>query len=189
MARARPGKFCEAFAKRCAAVPAQFGQIVSVKTILAPIDFSSISEAVIAEAVELASIIDARVVLLAVIQPPAAVADYAPVLQNIAEITAVGERTTARRLAKLRARLEAASIPVETARLVGSPGDQILAEARRRDADYIVMGSHGHTALYDLIVGSTTHAVLKRAPCPVIVIPASRPVNHSRPGKKMQHTT
>jgi nucleotide-binding universal stress UspA family protein len=35
-----------------------------------------------------------------------------------------------------------------------------------------VMGSHGHTALYDLLVGSTTHGVLMRAICPVVIIPA-----------------
>jgi nucleotide-binding universal stress UspA family protein len=34
-----------------------------------------------------------------------------------------------------------------------------------------VMGSHGHTAFYDLLVGSTTHAVLKRAKCPVVIVP------------------
>jgi nucleotide-binding universal stress UspA family protein len=36
------------------------------------------------------------------------------------------------------------------------------------------MGSHGHTALYDLIAGSTTTRVLKGAPCPVVVVPAQK---------------
>jgi len=30
------------------------------------------------------------------------------------------------------------------------------------------MGTHGHGAIYDLLVGSTTHGVLEKAPCPVL---------------------
>ena len=33
------------------------------------------------------------------------------------------------------------------------------------------MGSHGHTALYDLLAGSTATGVIKRAPCPVVIMP------------------
>ena len=52
----------------------------------------------------------------------------------------------------------------------------ILAQAKIEDADYIVMGSHGHTALYDLLVGSTTHGVLMRAGCPVVITPGPKAV-------------
>ena len=47
----------------------------------------------------------------------------------------------------------------------------ILKTAEEQRADFIVMGSHGHTAFYDFLVGSTTHGVLKSAPCPVVVLP------------------
>jgi nucleotide-binding universal stress UspA family protein len=36
------------------------------------------------------------------------------------------------------------------------------------------MGSHGHGAFYDLLVGSTTQGVLKRATCPVVIVPTSK---------------
>jgi nucleotide-binding universal stress UspA family protein len=36
------------------------------------------------------------------------------------------------------------------------------------------MGSHGHTAFYDLLVGSTTHGVLMRANCPVVIVPPEK---------------
>jgi nucleotide-binding universal stress UspA family protein len=58
-------------------------------------------------------------------------------------------------------------------RLAGAaPPQLIAAEAGRRSADYIVVGSHGHTALYELLVGCTTGGVPKKARCPVTVIPA-----------------
>jgi nucleotide-binding universal stress UspA family protein len=114
------------------------------------------------------------VVLLTVIQPPAAVADYAPLLQDIAEITAAGEKAAATRLASLQEKLRADGVTSECVQVVGAPVHHIAAEAERVDADYIVMGSHGHTALYELLVGSTTHGILKRAACPVVIVPASK---------------
>jgi nucleotide-binding universal stress UspA family protein len=145
-----------------------------MKTILAPVDFSSATDAVIAEATSLAKAVDGKVVLLTVIQPPAAVADYAPLLQDIAEITAAGEKAAATRLASLQEKLRADGVTSECVQVVGAPVPHIAAEAERVDADYIVMGSHGHTALYELLVGSTTHGILKRAACPVVIVPASK---------------
>jgi len=145
-----------------------------MKTILAPVDFSSATDAVIAETLSLARAVNGRVVLLTVIQPPAAVADYAPLLQDIAEITAAGEKAAATRLANLQEKLRADGVTAECVQVVGSPIHHIAAEAERVDADYIVMGSHGHTALYELLVGSTTHGILKRATCPVVIVPASK---------------
>jgi Universal stress protein family len=48
--------------------------------------------------------------------------------------------------------------------------------ARPLEAAYIVLGSHGHTALYELIVGGTAAGILRDASCPVLIIPPpSRP--------------
>lgn len=145
-----------------------------MKTILTPVDFSGVTDAVLAEAASLAHAVKGRIVLLSVIQPPAAVADYAPLLQDIAEITAAGEKAAAAKLARLQEKLQADGIESETVQVVGSPVQHITSEAERTDADYIVMGSHGHTALYELLVGSTTHGVLKRAHCPVVIVPAGK---------------
>jgi nucleotide-binding universal stress UspA family protein len=49
--------------------------------------------------------------------------------------------------------------------------ESIVAEAQRLNADMIVVGSHHHGALYNLVVGSVTGDVLKRAKCPVLVVP------------------
>jgi nucleotide-binding universal stress UspA family protein len=143
-----------------------------MKTILAPLDFSRVSEAVVAEATALARALDGRVVLLAVIQPPVVNYEYAAVMDNLAEITAAGERNAERRIAEIEEKLKAAGVPSESVQVVGGPIPLIIEQAKKVDADYIVMGSHGHTAFYDLLVGSTTHGVLMRAPCPVVIIPA-----------------
>ncbi len=64
---------------------------------------------------------------------------------------------------------------IATSRLVsGFAAGNIVEQASELNAAYVVLGSHGHTAIYDLLVGSTTHAVLKKAPCPVVVVPAEK---------------
>ena len=143
-----------------------------MKTILAPLDFSKVSDAVVAESIALARAFSGRVVLLAVVQPPVVNYEYAAVMDNLAEITAAGERNAERRLSELEAKFKAEGVPVESVQLVGGPIPLIIEQAKKVSADYIVMGSHGHTAFYDLLVGSTTHGVLTRASCPVVIIPA-----------------
>ena len=158
-----------------------------MKTILAPIDFSGVSDEVLAQAAALARSLDGHVVLLTVIQPPKVIAEYAPLLQDIAEITLAGEKASALKLAGLQEKLRRDFISCETVQVVGTPVAHILAEARRTGADYIVMGSHGHTALYDLLVGSTTHGVLSRATCPVVVVPAG--MTARRPEQTMERAS
>jgi nucleotide-binding universal stress UspA family protein len=144
-----------------------------MKTILAPVDFSTASEAVITHATTLAKAYDARLVLLSVVQPPLITSDYGPLVDNIAEIVAAAERSATERLEKVRLQVAHTVSAVETELAGGPPVQAITDAATRFSADFIVMGSHGHTALYDLVIGSTTHGVLKRAKCPVVIIPAA----------------
>ena len=144
-----------------------------MKTILAPIDFSPASAAVITQATSLAQAVQGRLVLLSVVQPPIITSDYGPLVENIAEIIAAAERSAAERLEKVRTQVSPSVAGIETELAGGAPVQAIVDAATRFQADFIVMGSHGHTALYDLVIGSTTHGVLKRAKCPVLIIPAS----------------
>ncbi len=143
-----------------------------MKTILAPIDFSPASNAVVAQATALAKTIQARLVLLSVVQPPIISSDYGPLVENIAEIIAAAERSAAERREKIRTQVAGDVLAIETELAGGPPVQAIVDAAARFSADFIVMGSHGHNALYDLVIGSTTHGVLKRAKCPVLIIPA-----------------
>lgn len=145
-----------------------------MKTILAPIDFSGATHAVVSEAARLAAAMEGKVVLLSIIQPPVITSEYAPLMENMAEITAAGEKAAAKQLARLQESVQHQNVPCETVQLSGAPVQHIIDQAAKYAVDYIVMGSHGHTALYDLLVGSTTHGVLLRAACPVVIMPAEK---------------
>jgi nucleotide-binding universal stress UspA family protein len=168
------GKIRACFYKSCVAETRSEDYTAHMKTILAPIDFSRVSDSVVNEATALARALEGHVVLLAVIQPPVVINEYAVMIDHMSEITAAGERNAARQLEKLEERIKGEFVDVESVQVVGAPVPNILEQADRCHADYIVMGSHGHTAFYDLLVGSTTHGVLMRAKCPVVIVPSAQ---------------
>lgn len=47
---------------------------------------------------------------------------------------------------------------------------EILAEAREEKADLIALGTHGHTGVRHLLLGSVAEKVLRKAPCPVLTV-------------------
>ena len=52
--------------------------------------------------------------------------------------------------------------------------EKALQEMVRLKADVVVMGSHGHSALRNVLVGSVTEGVLRKAGCPVLVVPRKK---------------
>jgi nucleotide-binding universal stress UspA family protein len=54
----------------------------------------------------------------------------------------------------------------------GRPADVLAAAAR--DADLLVLGSHGHSRLRHVVLGSVTEECVRSATCPVVVIPVPR---------------
>ena len=52
----------------------------------------------------------------------------------------------------------------------GNPVEKILKHAEERSCDLIVMGTHGHGTLEDVMLGSTARRVIRRAKMPVLVV-------------------
>jgi nucleotide-binding universal stress UspA family protein len=157
---------------------------MAMKTLLVPVDLSDASKFVVETTAELAQQLSARVILLHIVEP---VATYVPVGATMDVIAAAhpplepAESLSApdARLKALAEPLEAAGIEVEPVTLIGLAIDDILEQAEKHHADYIILGSHGHGALYHLFSGSVITGILKHAKCPVVVVP-SRP---EKPGK------
>ena len=141
-----------------------------MKTILAPVDFSTVTDRVCEAAATLARAVSGRVILLHSVPPPIITGEF-PLTENVARIVALQEKAAARNLARLQKKLQRGFVVAETLQLHGAPVNPILEQANAFGADYIVIGSHGHTALYNLLVGSTTHGVLSKSPCPVLIVP------------------
>ncbi len=145
-------------------------------TILGCIDFSDTSVPVIDETARLADALGARIVLLHV-QP------FEPDLVGIDAIgylptsptVAVEQRPGYHMLQDRARRLQSPDRDVQTIYDEGLVVDQIIAQAVACDATIVVMGSHGHGALYHLLMGSVTEGVLRGIKRPVLVVPAPSP--------------
>jgi nucleotide-binding universal stress UspA family protein len=60
---------------------------------------------------------------------------------------------------------------VESVTEFGDPAHEIVSAAERAGADLLVMGRRGAGNIRRAVLGSTVDAVLRRAPCPVLVVP------------------
>ena len=148
-----------------------------MKTILVPLDLSAAAVRVCDAACELAKLTGARPILLHIVQPPPVMMSdvYAFDASQLGDLSAAAEKNAVRKLRALSLHCAKQQVRVTTVQRTGVPVTAILAKARSTRARYIVMGTHGHGAMYDLLVGSTTHGVLMKAPCPVLIVPAADP--------------
>ena len=134
------------------------------KTILIPLDGSTLAEGGLAKAVELAKE-ETRVILLR-----AAEAHTLPTA-DAAEAQVKVVREAEEYLAAVKARLAKAGVTrVETSVWYGPPADAIVEAARFRKADLIVMSSHGRSGLGRLVLGSVAESVLRATKTPILLI-------------------
>lgn len=54
--------------------------------------------------------------------------------------------------------------------LHGEPGPTIVEHAKKSDVDVVVIGSRGLNGLQEMVLGSVSHKVAKRAHCPVLIV-------------------
>ena len=73
-----------------------------------------------------------------------------------------------------RRRLTAAGVATEFRKLEGPAAIAILLAADEFDADLIIMGGHRHSHLYRCIYGNRTESVIRKAGCPVLVVPPQK---------------
>ncbi|MEA3188747.1 MAG: hypothetical protein QOD99_2577 [Chthoniobacter sp.] len=140
-----------------------------MKTILAPVDFSDATPLVAAAAQKLAQAFGARIVLLHVVEPEPVFVGYETGPETIRIAVAGDVHQEHQQLEAVKASLP--GLDVIALQIQGPVAEKILHESVQQHADYIVLGSHGHGALYHLLAGSVTSAVLRRAGCPVLVVP------------------
>jgi len=145
-----------------------------MQKILVPIDFSEVTDAVLKTATRLAEAFQSEMLLLHIAPPEPDFIGYDPGPPSVRDQVAEQFREEHQRLQALKSTL---SLPAEkvSALLVQGPiREKIIKEQERFEADLIVMGSHGHGAIYHLVAGSVTQGVLHDAKCPVLVVPANR---------------
>lgn len=108
--------------------------------------------------------------------PPTSPANYGadPLLGQqpivVPEVSEIQQESAQRFLESIAADFEGAQ-EVFLFNKVGNVRDEILSTATEWTADLIVMGSNGRTGFEHFISGSVSESVIRKANCPVLVIP------------------
>ena len=142
------------------------------KHILIPTDGSKLSTKAIKTAARLGKLCGARITGLSVIPPnPMPIysesMSYGIAPRNFKEIR---EKEAKRALAVVKIEAETSGVPVSTVTVTADqPWRAIIATARSKKCDLIVMASHGRSGLSALLLGSETAKVLTHTKVPVLV--------------------
>lgn len=139
--------------------------------LLVPLDFSPATAPVLAAVRRIAAREGAQVVLLHVAEPDPAFVGYEAGSDGVRDQVAHQYREQHRQLQAHAEALRAEGIDASALLIRGPTAETILREAGRMRADLLVMATHGHGAVFDLLVGSVSHAVLRGATVPVLMVP------------------
>ena len=138
---------------------------MNIQSILNPVDGSDYSIRSTRYAIDLAKLLDARIILMHChARFPIVLAE--PYFQKaIDEINKTSE-TLIQPFIDL---LEQGGVAFDVRILEGAPGNQIPEVIRIEKIDLVVMGSRGVTDFSGLLLGSVAHQVLHKATCPVFI--------------------
>jgi len=155
------------------------------RTILCPVDFSAHSRQALNYAALLVKRLRGKLIVIFVEDPllvaaaAVAYADTQLIEKSRAELRRFVERTIAPYGVTI------ASVTLDV--VMGRPHEEIARTAKRLKCDLIIVGAHGATGANKMMLGSTTHRVLRSSPLPVLAVPpvkgrAKRPAR-TWPGK------
>lgn len=144
--------------------------MINLKRILVAVDFSEHSRIALRYGAELAESFDAELIACHVMEP----------LHHFSQVPPIGDGVMPARIPELQvsdvrtlAEKWLDESNVSGSRILIKPGHpfaEIVRQARDEDVDLIVIGTHGHGAVAHMLLGSVAERVVRKAPCPVLVV-------------------
>ncbi len=146
--------------------------MVEFTHILCPTDLSALSRRPLAYAASLARWYEAQLTVLHVVPTFEPLPVRAATLDGAVQLVQPVSRAEV--LAELRRVVDSAGVGSLDISLVAEAGDPfrtIIDQALRVPADLVVLGTHGRGGFERFIIGSVAEKVLRKAPCPVLIVP------------------
>ena len=141
-----------------------------MKRILVPIDFSEYSKNALQYAIPFAKQFGAELLLVYVVEPAIYPADFSfgqvgiPGLES--EMRVKGKESLGRLVDEQIAGTVSARSIIRT----GKPFLEIINVAKEEKVDLIIIATHGNTGVEHILFGGTAEKVVRKAPCPVLVV-------------------
>jgi nucleotide-binding universal stress UspA family protein len=145
---------------------------VSIGRILCPVDFSECSEHALRWAISFAERFGADITLLHVHQPAAHAIPAVELLPEVGTDQDLRQHLS-RELEALAKRYSGHGVSIEPKLSEGVPYELIVEAAK--DADFVVIGTHGRTGMRRLLLGSIAERVIRLSPVPTCTVRMEQP--------------
>ncbi len=143
---------------------------MQIKTILFPTDFSQGAMAAMDHAVSLARDYKAALILLYVIQDVSIAEWYIPSSLSMNDLVEDMQKSAWKEMDRWAGEVPAGVPKTEKMVVRGVPFVEIIRTAKEKNADLIVIGTHGRTGIDHMLFGSTAEKVVRKSPCPVLTV-------------------
>ena len=141
-----------------------------IKKIVVPVDFSENSKKILQDAVTKAGQLDAKVMVIYVVEGMEKYAGLSIPHIPFAEFEEDLVRSATNKLERFLEDNMDPSVAFESQVLQGDIVEKINTFAESEGADMIIMGTHGYKGLEKVLFGNVAERVVKTAPCPVLTI-------------------
>lgn len=153
--------------------------MIRMKNIVVPTDFSEFSRLALDYAITIAQTFKATIFLIHVTPQKEldSIRQISPYLEpgRIEELLKGRESEDRKQLNEFIPPEKEEGIKTEAIHRVGTPFLEIIKVAKEKEADLIVMATHGRSGLSHILFGSVAENVVRKSPCPVLSI---RPPEH-----------
>ena len=143
---------------------------IELNRILVPIDFSGHSKKALQYAIPFAQQFKASVHLIYVVEPTVYPADFSFGQVGFPAIEDELRKRGGEELDHLMKREISKRVSAKRAIRTGKAFYEIIQYAREEEIDLIIIATHGHTGIEHALFGSTAEKVVRKAPCPVLVV-------------------
>ena len=144
---------------------------MSIRRILIAVDEGAIAAHAVDVGLDLAKTLGAEIALIYVAEAPASYGSDTGI--SPAKFEELARKEGQRLVAGIRQRKRLSESTLEFVES-GNPTTEILKAAKAWPADLIVVGSHGRSGLDRAVLGSVAEGVVRKAPCPVLVVPTRK---------------
>ena len=142
---------------------------MQISKILLPVDGSTYSDHATEYAIYLARLMNAHITAVSCYEWLGHMVDIPESV--VEELKQNLKKQAADVLEKTSQTLDKEGIDHTVKTMSGAPGTMLTNLAKSKEFDLIIMGSHGHSDIAGLFLGSVTHKVLNTIYCPVLVVP------------------
>ena len=143
---------------------------INIKRILVPIDFSEHSKNALKYAVPFAEKFNASVDLIYVVEPTIYPADFSFGQIGFPNVEEELRTRGGDELENLIIKEIAGKVFSRKIVRTGKPFYEINQYALEENISLIIIATHGHTGMEHILFGSTAEKVVRKAPCPVLVV-------------------